>query len=248
MSKTPSARSGRAWGYLGTITGGAVSIAANIAHTYVPPKDQPHGVPYAPQFGAVVGAVFWPCALFIAIEILARTDWPKAGRWVLLRMAGLGPVAVVAAIVSYRHLSALLTYYGEDTITHLIGPLAVDGLMVMATGALIATGAGHTRSTTAEESTNEDTADVPEGTPDTPDAIGEASAPEQAPKRPAPKRPARKRPAKPSGVRSDGAVTKAAVAELMSTNPQMSTVDMAEALNISDRTVRRHIASLTAAA
>ena len=50
------------------------------------------------------------------------------------------PVAFVAALVSYRHLSGLLAFYGEEPIVCVLGPLAVDGLMVMATGAILATG------------------------------------------------------------------------------------------------------------
>ncbi|MFE9204265.1 hypothetical protein [Micromonospora sp. NPDC007230] len=46
----------------------------------------------------------------------------------------------MAALVSYRHLSGLLGHYGEDAVTVTVGPLAVDGLMLMATGALLATG------------------------------------------------------------------------------------------------------------
>jgi hypothetical protein len=44
----------------------------------------------------------------------------------------------VAAFVSYRHLSGLLVHYGEDPIVTVVGPLAIDGLMIMAAGALIA--------------------------------------------------------------------------------------------------------------
>ncbi|HEV2087375.1 MAG TPA: hypothetical protein VGR21_03575 [Cryptosporangiaceae bacterium] len=131
---------GRGWAYTGAILGGAVSIAANVAHSYVPPELAPAG--WMPETGAVFGAVFWPVALFVAIEILARVGWPSGRRWVAVRYLGLLPVAVVAAVVSYRHLSGLLAFYGEDPLTVAIGPLAVDGLMVMATGALIATGAG----------------------------------------------------------------------------------------------------------
>jgi hypothetical protein len=130
---------GRTWAYGGALLGGAVSIAANVAHSYVPPAGTDPG--WAPHAGAVVGAVFWPVALFVAIEILARTPWPSTARWTALRFAGLLPVAVVAAVVSYRHLSGLLAFYREDSLTATIGPLAVDGLMVMATGALIATAA-----------------------------------------------------------------------------------------------------------
>ncbi|MFC0533953.1 hypothetical protein [Phytohabitans kaempferiae] len=129
---------GRGWAYVGALLGGGVSVAANVAHSYVPPSGAPDG--WQPQTGAVVGAVFWPLALFVAVEILTRVPWPSGARWAILRYVGLLPVAVVAAVVSYRHLSGLLAFYSEDPLTVAIGPLAVDGLMVMATGALLATG------------------------------------------------------------------------------------------------------------
>src|SRR6266704_4394939 len=137
---TPMPRTGRGWAYLGALLGGAVSVAANVAHSYVPPAGA-DPVGWRPHGGAVVGAVFWPVALFVAVEILARIAWPAGTRWVAARYLGLLPVAVVAAVVSYRHLSGLLAFYREDPLTSTIGPLAVDGLMVMATSALIATGA-----------------------------------------------------------------------------------------------------------
>ena len=129
--------SGRAWAYAGALLGAGVSVAANVAHSYVPPTDAASG--WHPQTGAVVGAVFWPVALLVAIEVLARVTWPSAARWVAVRFGGLLPVALVAAVVSYRHLSGLLGWYGEDGVTATLGPVAVDGLMVMATGALLAT-------------------------------------------------------------------------------------------------------------
>ncbi|GGR78634.1 hypothetical protein GCM10010169_23520 [Micromonospora fulviviridis] len=128
MTRAP----GRGWAYFGAILGGAVSIAANVAHSYVAAGD--------PAPLAVAMSVFWPVALFVAVEILARVQWPAGGRWAALRFGGLLPVAFVAALVSYRHLSGLLAHYGEDPVTVALGPLAVDGLMLMATGALIATG------------------------------------------------------------------------------------------------------------
>ena len=128
---------GRGWAYLGITLGGLVSIAANVAHSYVPPTGAPTS--WTPPAGAVVSAFFWPIFLFVALEILARTRWPKGWGWYALRFLGLLPVAIVAGVVSYRHLAGLLTFYGEDPLTATIGPLAVDGLMVVATGALIAT-------------------------------------------------------------------------------------------------------------
>ena len=126
-----------------------MSIAANIAHSYVPPTGVT-ATGWSPNFGAVIGAVFWPVALFVATEILTRVDWPTGRVWWLLRWAGMLPVAAVAALVSYRHLSGLLTFYGEESITCVLGPLAVDGLMVMATGAILAT--GHHQHTTTHVS------------------------------------------------------------------------------------------------
>jgi uncharacterized protein DUF2637 len=157
----------RGWAYTGAILGGGVSIAANIAHSYVPPADwtptQP-GRQYSPQLGAVIGAVVWPLALFVAVEILARTPWPAGWRWIVLRGLGLVPVALVAAFVSYRHLSGLLVYYHEDPLTAALGPLAVDGLMVMATAALLVT--GHHRHNPATSANHRSAADTPADRPD----------------------------------------------------------------------------------
>ncbi|MEV5819917.1 DUF2637 domain-containing protein [Micromonospora haikouensis] len=136
---------GRGWAYVGVILGGVVSIAANVAHTYLPKP--PDGTPlgWAPDPGwspsplAVALSVFWPVALFVAVEILTRIPWGEGFSSVVARVAGVLPVAVVAAVVSYRHLSGLLEHFGEDPLTIAIGPLAVDGLMVMASAALLVT-------------------------------------------------------------------------------------------------------------
>lgn len=129
-------KNGKRWAYSGVVLGGGVSVAANIAHSFVPPEGAAPG--WGPHFGAVALAAFWPAALFVAVEILARVGWPDQRRWSLLRWGGLVPLALVAAVVSYRHLSGLLGFYGEDGVTVAFGPLAVDGLMVVSTTALLA--------------------------------------------------------------------------------------------------------------
>lgn len=143
---------GRGWAYIGTGLGGLVSVAANVAHSFIHPNPEP---------GAVVSAIVWPVFLFIAIEILARTAWPTGWSWNLLKWIGLPPVALVAAFVSYRHLSGLLDYYGEEDLVVWFGPLAVDGLMLMATSALIATGDRHTE--TADPTLELETAQAESG-------------------------------------------------------------------------------------
>jgi hypothetical protein len=148
---------GRGWAYTGAILGGLVSIAANVAHSFIPP----HGVAanWRPEVGAVIGAVVWPVFLFVALEIFVRVRWPRGVTWWLARWVGLLPVAGLAALVSYRHLSGLLAHYGEEPIVYYAGPLAVDGLMVMATGALVA--ASRYRKTNAPEETPAQPVPVP---------------------------------------------------------------------------------------
>jgi hypothetical protein len=137
--KTITATSGRGWAYSGAVLGGLVSIAANVAHSFIPPAGAPAG--WTPEKGAVASAIVWPVFLFFAVEILARVPWPHGRWWGVLRFGGMVPVVLVAAFVSYRHLSGLLAHYGEETVVCFLGPLAVDGLMVMATSALLATSA-----------------------------------------------------------------------------------------------------------
>jgi hypothetical protein len=118
------------------VTGIVASIAANVARIYVPPADAPPG--WSPPTGAIVAAAFWPIALLISIEIISRVQWPQGKGWWLIRYGGLSTVAAIAAIISYRHMSGLLAAYGEKGIGAAIGPLAVDGLMVVSSGALLA--------------------------------------------------------------------------------------------------------------
>ncbi|MBL8929155.1 MAG: hypothetical protein JNL54_03415 [Kineosporiaceae bacterium] len=130
-----SRMTGRSWAYVGAGLAGTVSVGANVSHSFVPPAGAP--ATWAPHAGAVIGSVFWPLAVVVSLEIMTRIDWPEGWRWIALRWLGLAPVSVGAAIVSYRHMSGLLTFYGEDVITATIGPLVVDGLMVLASGALL---------------------------------------------------------------------------------------------------------------
>src|SRR5215813_13300651 len=128
---------GRGWAYTGTILGGSASVAANVAHSFVPPINAPVG--WQPQYGAITVSMAWPIFLFVAVEILIRVQWPSGIGSHLLRWCGLLPVAFVAAFVSYRHMSGLLAHYGEEHVVSVLGPLAVDGMMIMATGALYVT-------------------------------------------------------------------------------------------------------------
>lgn len=225
----PEARCG--WGYAGAVLGGLVSIAANVAHSFVPPTGSPAN--YRPPLGDVVGAVFWPIALFIAIEILARTTWPTGARWVVVRFLGLLPVALVAAIVSYNHLSGLLAHYHESALTAHLGPMAVDGLMIMSSAAVMATAAKRRDAADTKRTQTTDTVSArtakrtdtrTDSTPDTkPDTV---SAP--------------KRTAKQTDGKAD---TGRRVAATRAKHPDWTTKQIAAHLDLTPRTVQRYPAA-----
>lgn len=109
------------------LLGIAASLAANVAHAH-------------PGMGPRLAAGFVPLALLLAVECMTRPHWRRDGwLWGLARYGGTGLVAVVAAVMSYRHMHGLLLAYGEDPLTAALGPLAVDGLMIVSGFALLAT-------------------------------------------------------------------------------------------------------------
>jgi len=108
------------------LLGIGASVAANVAHAQ-------------PTAGARIAGAFFPLALLLAVEVMSRPVWNRTGfLWGLARYGATGLVAIVAAIVSYRHMSGLLLQYGEDSLSALLGPLSVDGLMVVSGFALLA--------------------------------------------------------------------------------------------------------------
>ncbi len=226
---------GRGWAYAGAVLGGAVSVAANVAHSYVPPAEGWPADTAGPELGAVAAAVFWPVALLVAVEILARIAWPEGWRWTAVRFGGLLPVALVAAFVSYQHLSGLLAHYREDPVTAHVGPLAVDGLMVLATAALLATSTGQARRGLVHLPTQLAPVPSPAEADDEPvqQPRAVAAAPVTHPVRrvvhadapPAPPRP--------------GEPTRAAVRALLAAEPDLSNRAAAKRLGVSPSTVGR---------
>lgn len=134
---------GKAWATAGFLLGVAMSVAGNVAHTSHPSAAAlaaagKTAAQWHPERGAQLAAAFFPLALLVTVEVLARVQWPTGWSWATARYGGTALVAAVAAIVSYLHLRGLLLAYGEDGLTALIGPLAVDGLMIVCGFALIA--------------------------------------------------------------------------------------------------------------
>lgn len=120
-------KSGHKIAWASFLLGILVSVAGNVAHATSDTWSWPE----------VGGSAFWPLALMLSIEILTRVEWVQGRRWVVARFAGLVAVAAVAAVLSYRHLAGLMTSWGEDWLNAHLGPLAVDGLMLLAATALL---------------------------------------------------------------------------------------------------------------
>jgi hypothetical protein len=123
------AKVSRRWAYIALVLGAGSSIAANIAHAWV--------VDEAPSKGAVASSVLWPLLTLVAVELLIKTVWRPGWGWSTVRFVGPSLVAAVAFLVSYRHMHSLLLSYGEDPVTAALGPVAIDGLMLTATAALL---------------------------------------------------------------------------------------------------------------
>lgn len=120
-------KSARALAWFTFVIGILVSIAGNIGHA------ASDGM----KPGEWAGAAFWPTALLLSVEILVRVRWQPEKRWMVARFTGLIVVSVVAAILSYLHLRSLLIFWQYGWFQGSIGPLAVDGLMLIAASALL---------------------------------------------------------------------------------------------------------------
>lgn len=86
---------------------------------------------------AQVGVAVWPIGLLLSVEVLSRVSWPRGWQWMLARFAGTGAVARGSAIISYGHLRDVLLAWQYDPLGAAVGPLVLDGLMVISGSALL---------------------------------------------------------------------------------------------------------------
>lgn len=122
---------GRRWARFWLITALIVSVVANVTHTVLADSD-------ITLWLRVPGAVVWPVFTFAGIEILVRVQWQRRWTHVLARGVLLAS-AIPAAVTSYEHQHALLLKMGENEFIAVIGPLAIDGLMIGCTMTLLFT-------------------------------------------------------------------------------------------------------------
>lgn len=132
MDLTPEqVKAGRRWAYVVMLTMLALSIAGNLSHTFL--KNPTAGM------RAQTYAVMWPLLVWAGVELFVRIPWRKEPVHHAVRWFGVLIPAGVAGLVSYNHLSGLLKADREDWIVYTLGPLAVDGLMLMSTLGLLLT-------------------------------------------------------------------------------------------------------------
>jgi hypothetical protein len=126
MATAPTRPSKGAWvvAWIAFVAGIAASVAANIAHA-------------ESTAGARFIAGWAPIALLLTIEVMMRVPAPRSRFLGFLRYLGAVVVAGVAALASYRHMVGLALDYGEDELTAKTLPLSVDGLVVVASIALL---------------------------------------------------------------------------------------------------------------
>lgn len=124
--------------YLSLAVGAGVSIAGNVADTYRTSL----AVEHVPDSLDITISAFWPAAVLLAIEMFVSRLWPRSGAMQAIRWAGSLGIGFVAMYSSWHHLSDLLASRGQDGTVATLGPLAIDGLAIMATG-LILSSRGH---------------------------------------------------------------------------------------------------------
>jgi hypothetical protein len=121
--------------WVGFVFGSLTSIGANLLAARIPPDPTPVG--WTPDVWAQVGSAVWPVSLLISVEVLSRTVWPKTLLSRAIRFIGVGAVALFSAVISYQHIQAVLISWNYEGLSAGVGPLAVDGLMVVSGAAMV---------------------------------------------------------------------------------------------------------------
>src|SRR5262245_41962962 len=66
---------GRVWAWLLLLVGGAISLGANVGHSYIPPSGAVAG--WSPSRWSLAWAMAGPLMLFFCVKGLTLVRWPK---------------------------------------------------------------------------------------------------------------------------------------------------------------------------
>lgn len=137
---------GRTWALSGFLLGAIVSIGFNLQAAWLPADDPDTPEDWAPSIPSQIGAVVWPVALMVSVEVLSRVAWPTGQNrwgalgWGLVRFVGILAVAGGSGVISYGHIHEVLTAWKYGDIGAAVGPLVIDGLMLISGFALVSIG------------------------------------------------------------------------------------------------------------
>jgi len=198
----------------------ALGLAASLAGNVIAAEPT--------ALGRLVAA--WPpLALLVAVELVTRIP-ARGGALSALRLASAGLLAVIAAWVSYWHLVELARSAGEGGIAAHLLPLSVDGLVAVASICLRELTPATAKPTPRPATPRTRPASPPAAALAKPAAV--EAEPAEAPQ--------------PSPSVSRGGVGER-IRRLAAEHPEWTQAELAAAAGCSDRTVRRHLATASAA-
>lgn len=125
--------------YVSLLVGAGLSVAGNLADTY---RTRGADVDNLDR----VMAAGWPLLVLLAIEMFVSPRWSTARMFQVWRWLGCLAVGGMAMVVSWTHLHDLMASRGQLYLVSVLGPLAIDGMAIMATGLILSTRVrGHVR-------------------------------------------------------------------------------------------------------
>lgn len=118
--------------YVSLLVGAGLSVAGNLADTY---RTRGLSVDTLDK----VMAAGWPILVLLAIEMFVSPRWSPERMFQVWRWLGCLAVGGMAMVVSWTHLHDLMHSRGQLFIVSVLGPFAIDGMAVMATGLILST-------------------------------------------------------------------------------------------------------------
>lgn len=117
--------------YVALLAGAGLSVAGNVADTFRTLGD--------PSRLAIVLAAAWPILVLLTIELFVSRKWSTSTGFQVLRWTGCLSIGAMAMMSSWVHLHDLLASQAQIQPVAIGGPLAIDGMAIMATGLLLST-------------------------------------------------------------------------------------------------------------
>lgn len=118
--------------YVSLGVGAGLSVAGNLADTY---RTRGDATDTLDRFLAAG----WPVLVLLAIEMFVSPRWSAKRMFQVWRWVGCLAVGGMAMVVSWTHLHDLMASRGQLAIVAILGPLAIDGMAIMATGLILST-------------------------------------------------------------------------------------------------------------